>query len=31
MHKKGELATMDRGVLELLAERSSEREFGVAI
>jgi hypothetical protein len=31
MHKKGKLATMDRGVSELLAERSLEREFVVMI
>jgi len=31
MHKKGKLATMDKGVLELLAERSLESEFVVMI
>ena len=27
MHKKGKLATMDRGVLELLPEKSAERNL----
>jgi hypothetical protein len=31
MHKKGKLATMDKGVSDLLAERSLEREFVVMI
>lgn len=31
MHKKGKLATMDKGVSELLEERSLEREFVVMI
>jgi hypothetical protein len=31
MHKKGKLATMDKGVSELLTERSLEREFMVMI
>jgi hypothetical protein len=31
MYKKGRLATMDKGVSELLAERSLEREFVVMI
>jgi hypothetical protein len=31
MHKKGKLATMDKGVSELLAERSLERELVVMI
>ncbi len=31
MHRKGKLATMDKGVSELLAERSLEREFVVMI
>jgi hypothetical protein len=31
VHKKGKLATMERGISELLAERSLEREFVVVI
>jgi hypothetical protein len=31
MYLKGKPATMDKGVSELLAERSSEREFVVMI
>jgi hypothetical protein len=31
MHKKGKLRTIERGVLELLAESSSERRFVVVI
>jgi hypothetical protein len=31
MQKKGKLATMDRGVSELLVERNLEREFVVMI
>jgi hypothetical protein len=31
MHKKGKLASMDKGVSELLAERGLEREFVVMI
>jgi hypothetical protein len=31
MHRKGKLATMDKGVSELLAERSLEGKFVVMI